>query len=112
MSRHAKRRPEPIAAWIPRVLRDVGLEESARAAQIADRWAEWLGEETAGHCRPVLLRGDILELSADSNTWAQVVRLRAPEILETLADRLGAEAPSGIRVRVGWSQSKDAADGG
>lgn len=102
MSPRPRSRPEPIAAWLPRVLRDLGLEDSARAAQIADRWAEWLGEETAGHCRPVLLRGDILEIAVDSSTRAQALRLRAPEILGILADHLGGNAPTGLRVRVGW----------
>jgi len=110
MSRQSRSRPEPISAWLPRVLRDVGLEESAQAARIADSWVEWLGPETGEHCRPVLLRGDILEIAADSSTRAQAVRLRAPEILKILADRLGAGAPTGIRVRVGWA--KDGADGG
>lgn len=110
MSPRPRSRPEPIAAWLPRVLRDVGLEESARAAQIADRWAEWIGGESAEHCRPVLLRGDILEVAADSSTRAQTLRLRAPEILKILDDQLGAEAPTGLRVRVGWR--KDGADDG
>ena len=108
MSPRPRSRPEPIAAWLPRELRDVGLEESARAAHIADRWSEWLGQEIGGHCRPVLLRGDVLELAADSSTHAQVLRLRAPEILEILGNQLGADAPKGLRVRVGWS--KDGAD--
>ena len=106
MSPRPRRRPERIATLLPRVLADVGLEDSARAARIAEHWAEWVGEETAGHCRPVLLRGDILELAADSSTWAQAVRLRAPEIMQALADRLGASAPTGLRVRVGWNKGE------
>lgn len=100
------RRPERISTLLPRVLADLGLEDSARAARIAEHWAEWMGEETAGHCHPVLLRRDILELAADSSTWAQAVRLRAPEIMKILADRLGGSAPTGLCVRVGWRKDE------
>jgi len=110
VSRRARSRPEPISAWLSRVLRDVGLEESAQAARIAEAWSAWLGEDRAEHCRPVLLRGDILEIAADSSARAQTLRLQAPEILKILGERMGEGAPTGLRVRVGWS--KDGTDDG
>ena len=86
---------------LPRVLRDLGLEESARVVRIADRWEEVVGSEVARHCRPTALRGDVLEATTDSSSWCQALQLRSPEILAALREAFGDEAPRELRLRLG-----------
>ena len=83
------------------MLRELGLDETARVLRIAERWEEALGPELARHCRPQALRGDVLEASVDSSVWCQQLQLRAPEILEGLRRVLGEDAPSKLWLRVG-----------
>jgi predicted nucleic acid-binding Zn ribbon protein len=90
-----------VGALVPRVLRELGLEDSARAARIADRWEEAVGAEVAGHCRPTGIRGGVLEAEVDSSTWCQTLRMRSPELLAGLRDVFGEEAPESLRFRIG-----------
>ncbi len=92
---------EAMASLIPRVLGDLGLDDAARAARVAERWEEAVGGEIARHCRPTALRGELLEATVDSSVWCQQLHLRAPEILEGLRRVLGEDAPSDLRLRVG-----------
>jgi predicted nucleic acid-binding Zn ribbon protein len=90
-----------VGGLVPRVLRDLGMEESAKAAAIAERWAEVVGPEIASHCEPTALHGSVLEATADSSAWCQALRLQSPEILAALKEAFGDAAPTGLRLRVG-----------
>jgi predicted nucleic acid-binding Zn ribbon protein len=92
---------EAVGGLVPRVLRDLGLETSARVVHIAEHWPRWMGEEVARRCRPTALRGDVLELRVESSAWSQVLQLRRPELLAVLRRELGDRAPREIRLRVG-----------
>jgi predicted nucleic acid-binding Zn ribbon protein len=96
-----RRQLESVAALVPRVLRDLGLEESARALRVAEHWEDAVGPEVARHCRPTALRDGVLEATVDSSAWCQALRLRAPEILAALRARLGDDAPRDLWLRVG-----------
>jgi predicted nucleic acid-binding Zn ribbon protein len=96
-----RREPEALSGLVPRVLRDLGLDTSARVVRVAERWEEAVGTEVARHCRPTALRGDKLEASVDSSVWCQQLQLRVPEILAELRRLLGDDAPSDLWFRVG-----------
>jgi predicted nucleic acid-binding Zn ribbon protein len=93
--------PERVGALVPSVLRDLGLDESARALRIEEGWEAAVGAEVAAHCRPAVLRNGVLEAHADSSVWCQTLRLRAPELLDRLASAFGADAPHAIWFRLG-----------
>jgi predicted nucleic acid-binding Zn ribbon protein len=101
MPRRPSGPPERVGALVPRVLRDLGLDESARALRIQEGWEGALGAEVAQHCRPSVLRNGSLEVHADSSAWCQTLRLRAPELLDRLARALGADAPESLWFRLG-----------
>jgi predicted nucleic acid-binding Zn ribbon protein len=86
---------------VARVLGDLGLEASARVVRLAERWEEAVGREVASHCRPTALYGEDLEVTADSSPWCQQVSLRRVEILAALQRVAGADAPAGLRLRIG-----------
>jgi predicted nucleic acid-binding Zn ribbon protein len=100
-----RRRPssgfEEIGSLVPRVLRDLGLTETARVMQIAGRWEEVVGPGLAAHCRPTALRGEMLEVTVDSSVRCQELQLSKPRILADLQGVLGGAAPSDLRLRVG-----------
>jgi predicted nucleic acid-binding Zn ribbon protein len=92
--------PERVGALVPRVLRDLGLETSARVVFIAERWERWVGADVARRCRPTALRGEVLELEVESSVWCQALQLRRPELLAALRRELGARAPRDLWLRV------------
>jgi predicted nucleic acid-binding Zn ribbon protein len=83
------------------VLDDLGLSGSARVVRVAERWEQAVGPEVARHCRPTAFREDTLEATVDSSVWCQQLRLRTPELLESLRRELGDDAPSQLWFRVG-----------
>jgi predicted nucleic acid-binding Zn ribbon protein len=97
--------PERVGALVPSVLRDLGLDESARALRIQQGWERAVGAEVASHGRPVALHNGVLEVHAESSAWCQTLRLRAPELLDRLARALGADAPRALWFRLGeWDR--------
>jgi len=100
MARRTAGPPERVGSLVPAVLRDLGLDESARALRIEERWEGAVGAEVAAHCRPVALRNGVLEVQADSSAWCQTLRLRAPELLDRLAAALGGDAPRALWFRL------------
>ncbi len=101
MARRAAGPPERVGALVPAVLRDLGLDESARALRIQEAWERAVGAEVASHAQPVALRNGALEVQVDSSAWCQTLRLRAPELLDRLASALGDDAPRALWFRLG-----------
>ena len=99
--RQRKSQLTQVGGLVPRVLRDLGLEESARVARFAERWAEVVRDDIARHCEPTALQGGVLEATADSSAWCQALRLQSPEILAALKEAFGEQAPTSLRLRVG-----------
>ena len=105
MSRYRgkRRKSQPIQMGnlVEGVLSDLGLEAAARSYRIGERWEEAVGAQVASHCRPIAMRGGVLEARVDSSVWCQQLQLQAPQILDSLRQVLGDEAPSELRFRVG-----------
>ncbi len=109
MSRRPGRRkgtPTAVGDLIGRVLGDLGLDGVAKAHQIGARWEEIVGPQVAAHCRPLGLRGEVLELEVDSPVWSQQLQLRKPELLAALERAFGADAPRELRFQVGYARSR------
>lgn len=107
MSRPPGRRkgtPTALGDVVGQVLGDLGLEGVARAHEIGRIWEEAVGEQIAAHCRPLGLRGEVLELQVDSPVWSQQLQLRKPELLAALERALGSNAPRELRFQVGYGR--------
>jgi predicted nucleic acid-binding Zn ribbon protein len=95
-------RPTALSDVVGQVLGDLGLDSVAKAHRIGQVWSSIVGEPVAAHCRPVGLRGEVLELVVDSPVWSQQLQMRKPEILAALARELGSAAPRELRFQVGY----------
>ena len=96
-----KKKPVSIGTALPRVLEELGFDGMHAALRITECWGAVVGEEFARHCRPTLLRGAVLEVSADSSVWSQELRFRRGDILAGLRRALGPDAPTDLRVHLG-----------
>jgi predicted nucleic acid-binding Zn ribbon protein len=101
VTRRRKSEPTPIAGVVPRILDDLGLGAARIAMRAQQAWPALVGAEAAGHSSPEGLRGATLEVRVDASVWGQQLQLRSAEILRGLRERLGSEAPTELRFRVG-----------
>jgi len=106
MRRRPRRRGQPraIGGVVGQILDDLGLDSAAAAFRIGERWSEVVGPEVARHCRPVAIRGPVLEAEVESSVWAQQLQMRRPAILEALRREFGDGAPQEVRFRVGYTR--------
>lgn len=113
MSPRAGRRkgtPTAVGDLIDQVLGDLGLASVAKAHQIGARWKEIVGAQVAAHCRPLGLRGEVLEIEVDSPVWSQQLQLRKPELLAALERVMGGDAPRELRFQVGYARPRQPGD--
>ncbi len=102
----ARRRSKPraIGTVVSQVLGDLGLDAAQAAFRILERWPEVVGPEVARHCRPVSVRGGVLEAEVDSSVWCQQLQMDRERLLALLREALGPAAPTDLRFRVGYNR--------
>ncbi len=106
MKSRGKTTPTRIGSMIAPVLAELGLETSRAAFRILEVWDDVVGPEIAKHCRPVAVRRGVLEAEVDSSVWCQQLQLQGPQLLAGLREALGPEAPSDLRLRVGYARRR------
>jgi predicted nucleic acid-binding Zn ribbon protein len=89
---------------VSQVLTDLGLDAAQEAFRIAELWETAVGPEVARHCRPIAVRGNVLEAEVDSSVWCQQLQMEREQLLASLRETLGAGAPSDLRFRVGYNR--------
>jgi hypothetical protein len=88
---------------VRRALRGLGAPDGGDLAAIADAWPSLVGEQNARRSWPGRIgRDGTLHVHTADSVWAHQLAMLAPEILERLRKRLGAEAsPAGLRFAPG-----------
>lgn len=90
------------AALVPRLLRDMGMDQRRADAEIVRVWNHLLDPNITAHAQPTGLRKGTLFVSVDSNVWlSEIVRYRRKEILDRLQHSFGCETIARISFRVG-----------
>jgi len=93
--------PERLGGRVHGVLSDLGYRTDTPGLVLARNWPAIVGDEVAAHSEPVDLRGDQLEVRADSPAWSQYLQLHRDEILARIALHLPHDAPTRMRMRLG-----------
>jgi predicted nucleic acid-binding Zn ribbon protein len=91
--------PQPLTAAVDGLLSTRGWQQRAAVGGIFGKWPEIVGLQLAAHTQPDSFDDGELTLSADSDAWAAQLRLLTPQLLNRLADELGAGTVSRINVR-------------
>lgn len=95
-----------VGDLVGQVLGDLGLDGVALAHRIGAQWPEVVGPQVAEHCRPLGIRGGVLELEVDSPVWSQQLQLRKTELLARLVEHFGDQAPRELRFQVGYARRR------
>jgi predicted nucleic acid-binding Zn ribbon protein len=94
-----RREPARVGGGIGRVLGELGFDLEA-SLRVSRAFEEALGPALAPHFELLDCRGRTLEVQADSPAWSQELAIRQVDVLARLAERLGRDAPTEIRLRV------------
>ena len=78
--------PRAIGPVVGEVLDDLGLDGVTAAFRIGELWEEAVGREIASHCRPVAVRGSVLEAEVDSSVWCQQLQMERVQLLSALRE--------------------------
>jgi predicted nucleic acid-binding Zn ribbon protein len=76
-----------------------GWQERAAVGGVFGKWPAIVGPQLAAHAIPSSFDDGELVVEADSPAWATQVRLLTPQLLKRLAEELGADTVTKVRVR-------------
>jgi hypothetical protein len=93
---------ERLGHEVERTLKASGATQAVGLSRITAAWPATVGEAVARQAWPLRLgRDGTLHVATSSATWAFELDRLAPEIMTRLTTALGADAPQGVRFRVG-----------
>jgi len=82
-----------VGQLLPRVLGQLGLDETWNSAQAVEAWRRVVGDRLAGYARATSLQDGRLVVEAESPVWMQEIRFHRVRILK----RLEEECPGVVR---------------
>lgn len=98
-SRRSK--PESLSELLPRVLGEMGLDETADAVRLLEVWDAALGPDLAPHASCEGMRRGVVHAHVRDSAWMQRVSMEKPRILRALGERLGSVELRDLRLRLG-----------
>jgi predicted nucleic acid-binding Zn ribbon protein len=95
------RPPIHVGTSVERVLRHLGAPAPDALATVFGEWPRLVGPRVAEHAEPVSVADGRLVVRVLDPAWASQLRWLERELVERLADSLGAGVVTSIEVRVG-----------
>jgi predicted nucleic acid-binding Zn ribbon protein len=93
---------EVPADVLPKVMKQLGLKERLREAEVIDAWAKIVGEFIAAHSAPVALREGVLYVRVlQPALHYELEQISRNDILRKLRRRFGTRLIRTIRFRLG-----------
>ena len=97
-----KNHSRPLAALLPGVMTELGLDRRRGEAEIIKVWNHLMDPRVVAHAQPAGLHKGTLFVNVDSSVWLdEIVRYRRREILDRLQHSFGKEMVKRISFRVG-----------
>jgi predicted nucleic acid-binding Zn ribbon protein len=91
--------PRPFGAAIRDLLAERGWEQQAAVGGVFGNWDRIVGPQVAEHTTPTAFEDGEVMIVADSQAWAQQVRLLAPVLVRRLNEELGDGTVRRVKVR-------------
>jgi hypothetical protein len=92
--------PVPLRDAIDAVRRELGMESADVLAVLAEELAAVLGDDSARHARPRVVRNGSCTIEVDDPVWATRVRYAVDELARRTNERCGRPAVRALRVVV------------
>lgn len=81
---------QPASSLVPRLLRDLGLEQGLLGFRAIQEWPDVVGERIAGRTRAVGFERGVLRVEVEGSAWRYELGFLEPRVLLELERKLGA----------------------
>jgi len=98
--------PDRLGAFLPELLRNLGLGPKMRKNEVCERWEDIAGNTLARRAVPVGVRGRTLLLQVDNSVWAQEVSFLSADVLARIDELVGPGVVDSVRLLVGRSKPR------
>jgi predicted nucleic acid-binding Zn ribbon protein len=96
---------ESVARVLPRLLRDLGLEQDVLGWRAVDEWARIVGPRVASHTRAVACRNGTLHVEVEGSAWMHELGFLKRNLIEQVNRQLGGEHVHDVRFLVPRGQA-------
>jgi predicted nucleic acid-binding Zn ribbon protein len=91
---------ESLAGVLPRVLRQLGLEEGLLGWRAVREWEQVVGSRIARHTRAVAFRDGSLQVEVDGSAWMQELGFLKRDLVRKVNRHLGRRLVQDVRFIV------------
>jgi len=91
---------EPLSGLLPRVLRQLGLEEGLLGWRAVEEWGEIVGPRIASHTRAVSFRDGVLQIEVDGSAWMHELGFLKRDLVRKVNRHLGSARVRDVRLVV------------
>lgn len=93
------RDPQPLGKAFGKFVQRQGWQTQIGVRTLLSQWPQLVGTAVADHCKPVGFREGVLQVQAESTTWATALRTLAPKVIASLNESLGQGSVTRIDIR-------------
>jgi predicted nucleic acid-binding Zn ribbon protein len=83
---------QPASSIVPRLLRDLGLEQGLLGHRAVAEWAEVVGPRIARRTRAIGFENGVLRVQVEGSAWRYELGFLERRLLQELERRLGTRA--------------------
>lgn len=91
---------ESLAGVLPRVLRQLGLEEGLLGWRAVHEWEQVVGPRVARHTRAVAFRDGVLQIEVEGSAWMHELGFLKTDLMRKVNRQLGSRLVRNIRFVV------------
>lgn len=91
---------QSVAGILPRVLRQLGLEEGILGARAVEEWPRLVGERVARHSRAVGFQDGTLRVEVEGSAWMQELGFLRRDLIRKVNQALGSNIVRDVRFVV------------
>ena len=102
-----KREAAPIQSVLKNLIKELGKKDRLTEEDMMAAWTDVVGQQAAGHSRPVSFRRSRLVVNVDASGWLYDLTLKKKDIIIELAGKLKGRRLKDIRLRIGEIEEKN-----
>ena len=91
---------EPLSGVLPRVFKQLGLEEGLLGWRAVREWEQAVGPRVARHTRAIAFREGVLQVEVEGSAWMHELGFLKPDLMRKVNRHLGSRLVKNVRFVV------------
>lgn len=91
---------EPLSGVLPRVFKQLGLDEGLLGWRAVREWEQAVGPRVARHARAIAFREGVLQVEVEGSAWMHELGFLKPELMRKVNRHLGSRLVKNVRFVV------------